>query len=183
VGELGAPGGSSEDNSRGALRAAVPVGREIGLRGSPRWGPTEIGAPGPAEDSVLKRGRIGPSEVTGAVLCAARCPAVPRRERKSALLLALLRFFEPEGRGFESLPARLGNRGVSAAPIDSDRLRAANLQPISAAEAERCVYSRWPPRSALGYRPPAPEAIEISPPGFGPLYLAAAQGLTQGAVQ
>ena len=50
-------------------------------------------------------------------------------------------------------------------------------------EQWRQHYSRFRPHSALDYRPPAPEAIEISPPGFIPLHLAAAQGLTQGAVQ
>ncbi len=50
-------------------------------------------------------------------------------------------------------------------------------------EQWRQHYNRFRPHSALDYRPPAPEAIEISPPGFIPLHLAAAQGLTQGAVQ
>jgi putative transposase len=50
-------------------------------------------------------------------------------------------------------------------------------------EQWRQHYNRFRPHSALGYRPPAPEAIEINPPGLLPLHLAAAQGLTQGAVQ
>jgi transposase InsO family protein len=50
-------------------------------------------------------------------------------------------------------------------------------------EQWRQHYNRFRPHSALDYRPPAPEAIEINPPGFIPLHLAAAQGLTQGAVQ
>ncbi len=50
-------------------------------------------------------------------------------------------------------------------------------------EQWRQHYNRFRPHSALDYRPPAPEAIEISPPGFIPLHLAAAQELTQGAVQ
>ena len=35
--------------------------------------------------------------------------------------------------------------------------------------------------SALGYRPPLPEAIEITPPGMVSLPLAAVQALTLGA--
>ena len=50
-------------------------------------------------------------------------------------------------------------------------------------EQWRQHYNRFRPHSALDYRPPAPEAIEISPPGFLPLHLAVAQGLTQGVVQ
>ena len=50
-------------------------------------------------------------------------------------------------------------------------------------EQWRQHQNRLRPHSALGYRPPAPEAIKISPPGFVPLHLAAARGLTQGAVQ
>jgi hypothetical protein len=49
-------------------------------------------------------------------------------------------------------------------------------------EQWRQHYNRFRPHSALDYRPPAPEAIEINPPGFFPLHLAAAQGLTQGPV-
>ena len=44
-------------------------------------------------------------------------------------------------------------------------------------ERWRQHYNRFRPHSGLGYRPPALEAIEISPPGFAPLRLAAAQGL------
>lgn len=50
-------------------------------------------------------------------------------------------------------------------------------------EQWRQHYNRFRPHSALDYRPPAPEAIEISPPGFIPLHLRAAQGLTHGVVQ
>ena len=50
-------------------------------------------------------------------------------------------------------------------------------------EQWRQHYNRLRPHSALDYRPPAPEAIEISPPGFLPLHLGAAQGLTHGVVQ
>ena len=42
-------------------------------------------------------------------------------------------------------------------------------------EQWRQHYNRFRPHSALDYRPPAPEAIEISPPGFFPLHLGAAQ--------
>jgi anaerobic selenocysteine-containing dehydrogenase len=45
-------------------------------------------------------------------------------------------------------------------------------------EQWRQHYNRFRPHSALDYRPPAPEAIEINSPGFLPLHLAAAQGLT-----
>ena len=50
-------------------------------------------------------------------------------------------------------------------------------------EQWRHHYNRFRPHSALDYRPPAPEAIEIGPSGFPPPHLAAVQGLTQGAVQ
>ncbi len=39
-------------------------------------------------------------------------------------------------------------------------------------------YNRFRPHSALGYRPPAPEAIEIPPPGMVSLPPAVAHGLT-----
>ncbi len=45
-------------------------------------------------------------------------------------------------------------------------------------ERWRQHYNRFRPHSALGYRPPAPEAIEITPPGMVSLSLAVAQGLT-----
>ncbi len=45
-------------------------------------------------------------------------------------------------------------------------------------ERWRQHYNRFRPHSALGYRPPAPEAIEITPPGMISLPLAVAQGLT-----
>jgi putative transposase len=45
-------------------------------------------------------------------------------------------------------------------------------------ERWRQHYNHFRPHSALGYRPPAPEAIEIPPPGMASLPLAVAQGLT-----
>jgi len=45
-------------------------------------------------------------------------------------------------------------------------------------ECWRQHYNRLRPHSALGYRPPAPEAIEIAPPGLSSLPLAGAQALT-----
>ncbi len=45
-------------------------------------------------------------------------------------------------------------------------------------ERWRQHYNRFRPHSALGYGPPAPEAIEIRPPGMVSLPLAVAQGLT-----
>jgi transposase InsO family protein len=45
-------------------------------------------------------------------------------------------------------------------------------------ERGRQHYNRFRPHSALGYRPPAPEAIEIAPPGISSLPLAGAQALT-----
>ena len=45
-------------------------------------------------------------------------------------------------------------------------------------ERWRQHYNRFRPHSALGYRPPAPEAIEITPPGMVSLPLVVAQGLT-----
>jgi transposase InsO family protein len=45
-------------------------------------------------------------------------------------------------------------------------------------ERWRQHYNRFRPHGALDYRPPAPEAIEISPPGFLPLHLALPRGLT-----
>ena len=36
------------------------------------------------------------------------------------------------------------------------------------AERWRHIYNRIRPHSALGYRPPAPETIELMPPGFAP---------------
>ncbi len=46
-------------------------------------------------------------------LCAAPCRYLPRRERNFAFLLGVNSFFEPEGRGFESLPARQRFRDVA----------------------------------------------------------------------
>jgi hypothetical protein len=48
-------------------------------------------------------------------------------------------------------------------------------------ECWRQQYNPLRPRSALGYWPPTPEAIEISPPKMNLLRPVAAQGLTQGA--
>ena len=45
-------------------------------------------------------------------------------------------------------------------------------------ERGRQHYNRFRPHSTLGYRPPAPEAIEIAPPGISSLPLAGAQALT-----
>ena len=48
------------------------------------------------------------------------CSCSQWAQRKYALLLTLIAFFEPEGRGFESLPAchfKLGHRRVSSAPF------------------------------------------------------------------
>jgi len=45
-------------------------------------------------------------------------------------------------------------------------------------ERWRQHYNRFRPHSALGYQPPAPEAIELGPPGMLSLPLAVAQGLT-----
>ena len=45
-------------------------------------------------------------------------------------------------------------------------------------ERWRQHYNRFRPHSALGYRPPAPEAIEITSPGMVSLPLAMTQGLT-----
>jgi len=45
-------------------------------------------------------------------------------------------------------------------------------------ERWRQHYNRFRPHSSLGYRPPAPEAIETGPLGMGSLPLAVAQGLT-----
>ena len=45
-------------------------------------------------------------------------------------------------------------------------------------ERWRQHYNRFRPHSSLGYRPPAPEAVEIAPPGQIPLPLAVAQALT-----
>ena len=45
-------------------------------------------------------------------------------------------------------------------------------------ERWRQQYNRFRPHSALGYRPPAPEAIEIRSPGTNLLPMAVAQGLT-----
>jgi len=45
-------------------------------------------------------------------------------------------------------------------------------------ERWRQHYNRFRPHSSLGYRPPAPEAIGIGPPGMLSLPLALAQGLT-----
>jgi IS30 family transposase len=48
-------------------------------------------------------------------------------------------------------------------------------------ERWRQHYNRFRPHSSLGYRPSAPEAIEIGPLGMVSLPLAVAQGLTGGA--
>ncbi len=45
-------------------------------------------------------------------------------------------------------------------------------------ERWRQHYNRFRPHSSLGYRPPAPEAIEIGPPGAGSFTPDLAQGLT-----
>jgi putative transposase len=45
-------------------------------------------------------------------------------------------------------------------------------------ERWRQQYSRFRPHSALGCRPPAPEAIEFRPPGMNLLPPVPAQGLT-----
>jgi transposase InsO family protein len=45
-------------------------------------------------------------------------------------------------------------------------------------ERWRQQYNRFRPHSSLGYRPPAPEAIEIRPPGMNLLPSAVAHGLT-----
>jgi transposase InsO family protein len=45
-------------------------------------------------------------------------------------------------------------------------------------ERWRQQYNRFRPHSALGYRPPEPEAIEIRPPGMNLLPPVAAQALT-----
>jgi transposase InsO family protein len=50
-------------------------------------------------------------------------------------------------------------------------------------EQWRQHYNRLRAHSALDYRPPAPQALEVNPPGFIPLQLAVAQGLTHGAVR
>ena len=47
----------------------------------------------------------------------------------------------------------------------------------------RQLYNRVRPHSALGYRPPAPEAIEPLPPGFPELLDIGEQRLTQKMVQ
>ncbi len=52
------------------------------------------------------------------------------------------------------------------------------LQEVQALiERWRQHYNRFRPHSALGYRPPAPEATEISPPGMLSLPRAVAEGL------
>jgi transposase InsO family protein len=45
-------------------------------------------------------------------------------------------------------------------------------------ERWRREYNTFRPHSALGYRPPAPEAIELLPPASAPLHLAVGFGLT-----
>ena len=47
----------------------------------------------------------------------------------------------------------------------------------------RQLYNRVRPHSALGYRPPTPEAIEPLPPGFPELLDIGEQRLTQKMVQ
>jgi transposase InsO family protein len=61
---------------------------------------------------------------------------------------------------------------------NSRPLLAIRLNSSALIERWRQHYNRFRPHSALGYRPPAPEAIEFSPPGFAPLRLAAAHAVT-----